>query len=82
MGAHTYRPEVLEMLAVHGVFPTTHTHPERVRDFVRDLYKYELRRLRDRYVAGEFAKRDYWGLVDGLRRKYPVLALRAHEWLV
>ena len=81
MPEHTYRLDVLALLAVHGVFPRRHTRPELVRAFVRDLYKYELRRLRDRYVAGAFPKREYWGLVDQLRRKYPVLALRAHEWV-
>ena len=76
-----YRRDVLNWLARHGVVPTPHTLPGLVRDYVRDLYKYELRRLRSRYVAGEFAKRDYWSRVDALRRQYPVLALRAHEFL-
>jgi hypothetical protein len=78
---YIYRRDVLDMLAVHGVFPTSHTRPELVRDYVRDLYKYELRRLRDRYVAGEFPKREYWARVDALRQQYPVLALRAFQWL-
>lgn len=78
---YRYRADVLRELSRHGVQPTGETPPERVRDFVRDLYKYELRALRDRYVAGEFPKQRYWGLVDALRRKYPVLGLRAHEWL-
>jgi hypothetical protein len=81
MAQHTYRPDVLRHLAVHGVFPNSTTPPELVRDFVRDLYKYELRRMRDRYIAGEFPKREYWARVDRLRRKYPVLSLRAHEWI-
>lgn len=76
-----YRRDVLVMLERHGVRPTPRTEPERVRVYVRDLYKYELRRMRGRYVAGEFPKREYWTRVDALRRKYPVLALRAHEWL-
>jgi hypothetical protein len=77
---YTYRPDVLEMLAVHGIFPTPQTPPEFVRDFLRDLYKYELRRLRDRYVAGEFAKPEYWGRVDELRRRYPALHWPARLW--
>lgn len=80
MSELTYRPAVLAMLAAHGVRPRPHTRRELVREFVRDLYKYELRRLRDRYVAGEFPKREYWTRVEALRRKYPVLALRPHEW--
>ncbi len=77
----SYRANVLAMLRVHGVIPAPDTPPELVRGYVRELYKYELRRLRDRYVAGEFPKRDYWARVDALRRQYPVLALRAHEWV-
>ncbi len=76
-----YRPDVLAMLELHGIFPTPRTDPGRVREYVRDLYKYELRRMRDRYVAGEFPKREYWARVDALRRKYPVLGLRAPEWI-
>ncbi len=81
MPQYAYRASVLAMLAGHGVVPTPRTPPDRVREYVRDLYKYELRRLRDRYMAGEFPKREYWARVDALRRQYPVLALRAHEWL-
>jgi hypothetical protein len=76
-----YRPEVLELLLVHGVRPTDVTRPELVRDFVRDLYKYEIRRLRARYVRREFPKREYAGRVDDLRRRYPVLALQAYEFV-
>jgi hypothetical protein len=49
---------------------------------VRDLYKYEIRRLRERYISGEFTKPEYWTRVDALRRAYPVLALPARLWLV
>jgi hypothetical protein len=52
-----------------------------VRDYVRDLYKYEIRRLRERYMRREFSKADYAGKVDALRRLYPVLALRARDWV-
>ena len=69
------------MLAVHGVFPTERTPPDRARDYVRDLYKFELRRLRDRYVSGEFPKTEFSTRVDRLRRSYTVLALRAEEWI-
>ena len=44
-------------------------------------YKYEIRRLRDRYVRREFAKAEYAVKVDALRRQYPVLALRARDWV-
>ena len=76
-----YRPDVLARLWVHGVQPTERTRPELVRDYVRDLYKYEIRRLRERYLQREFPKSEYWGRVDTLRREYPVLALRARDWI-
>jgi hypothetical protein len=72
-----YRRDVLEQLLRHGVRPTPHTQPTIVRDFVRDLYKYEIRTLRERYLRNEFPKAEYSRLVDELRRRYPVLALPA-----
>ena len=76
-----YRADVLEHLLHHGVRPTPRTRPELVRDFVRDLYKYEIRVLRERYLRGDFAKREYAERVDALRRRYPVLALHAWQFL-
>src|SRR6478609_5506437 len=76
-----YKPAVLTELARHGVCPTPYTSPQLVRDYVRDLYKYEIRRLRERYLAREFPKAEYSVRVDALRRQYPVLALAAREWV-
>jgi hypothetical protein len=76
-----YRPDVLEQLLVHGVHPTEHTPPQLVRDYVRDLYKYEIRRLRERYLRRDFPKVEYAGRVDDLRRRYPVLALQPSEFI-
>jgi hypothetical protein len=76
-----YRAAVLEQLLVHGVRPTEHTPPQLVRDFVRDLYKYEIRRLRERYMKGAFPKLEYARRVDDLRRSYPVLALLPREFV-
>jgi hypothetical protein len=72
---YRYRADVLAALPHHGVRPTERTSPELVRDYVRDLYKWEIRKLRERYLRGEFAKQDYWHRVDALRRSYPVLSL-------
>ena len=47
---YRYRPDILDALWRHGVHPTPHTDPERVRAYVRDLYKYEIRALRERYL--------------------------------
>jgi hypothetical protein len=76
-----YRADVIEHLARHGVRPTPGTPPELVRNFVRDLYKYEIRCLRERYLRNEFSKQDYWNLVDALRRRYPVLALLPRQFV-
>ena len=76
-----YRRDVLSALWRHGVQPTPRTDPHLVRDYVRDLYKYEIRVLRERYLRNEFAKREYAERVDALRRCYPVLALTAREWV-
>ena len=76
-----YRPDVLEQLLRHGVRPTDRTRPGLVRDFVRDLYKYEIRCLRERYLNRDFPKTEYAGRVDALRQRYPVLALHAREFV-
>jgi hypothetical protein len=76
-----YRADVVEALWRHGVHPTDHTRPELVRDYVRDLYKYEIRRLRERYLRREFPKAEYWSLVDRLRRTYGVLALLPRQFV-
>ena len=77
-----YRPEVLEQLWRHGVQPTPATPPEIVHEFVSDLYRHELRRLRDRLVRREIPKAGYADRVVALRRAYPLVSLKAHEWLV
>ena len=76
-----YKLEVLEQLSRHGVQPTPHTPPQLVHDFVTDLYRYELRRLRDRLVRREIPKVGYYDRVVELRRKYPLVSLKAHEWV-
>jgi hypothetical protein len=80
-GPFRYRADVLAALSRHGVLPTDRIGPQRIRDFLRDLYKYELRLLRGRLLRNEFPRADYAARVDELRRRYPVLALRAEEWL-
>jgi hypothetical protein len=79
---YRYRADVLEQLERHGVRPTSSTRPELVHEFVSDLYRYELRRLRDRLVRHEIAKDGYFDRVVALRRQYPLLSLKAPDWLV
>lgn len=78
---YRYRADVLAALPQHGVLPNPQTRPELVRDYVRDLYKWEIRRLRERYLRREFPKAEYWQRVDQLRRRYPVLALVPRQFL-
>ena len=81
MTTYRYRPEVLEMLWRHGVQPTPATPPELVHEFVSDLYRIELRRLRDRLVRGAIPKQGYFERVVELRRKYPLISLKPAQWL-
>ena len=78
---YRYKADVLEWLWRHGVQPRETTPPQLVHDFVNDLYRYELRRLRDRLRGGVVRKTDYFQHVVELRRKYPLVSLKAHQWL-
>ena len=78
---YAYRPDVIDHLWRHGVRPTDRTPPDLVRNFVRDLYKYEIRVLRERYLRREFPKNEYADRVDALRRRYLVLALQPREFV-
>jgi hypothetical protein len=82
MTRYRYRQEVLAELWRHGVQPRDTTPPELVRGYVNDLYRYELRKLRDRLLVGEIPRAAYYDVVVGTRNRYRVLALKAREWLV
>ena len=76
-----YRRDVLDRLASHGIIPKDDTPQQLVRDYLNDLYRYELRRLRDRLLRKEIAKPDYYGHVVEARKRYPLLSLKLWEWL-
>jgi hypothetical protein len=78
---YRFRADVLQQLERHGVRPTSTTPPELVHEFVSDLYRYELRRLRDRLVRGEIAKAGYFDRVVALRRQYPLVSLKPGDWI-
>jgi hypothetical protein len=78
---YRYRDDVLAECREYGVFPTEHTPPALARGFINELYKFELRKLRDRYIRREFPKPEYHRLVIEIRDKYPVLALPPRLWL-
>jgi hypothetical protein len=78
---YRYRPEVLVQLLRHGVRPTPATPPQLVYDFINDLYRYELRRLRDTLVRGAIPKAGYYDRVVQLRVKYPLVSIKPQLWI-
>ena len=79
MPIYRYRQDVLEELERHGIRPRPVTPPELVHDFLSDLYRYELRRLRDQLRKGSIAKAGYYDRVVELRRQYPLVSLKPHQ---
>jgi len=76
-----YRPEVLEELARHGLRPAPGTRVELLREQINDLYRIEIRKLRDRCRAGEFSTRELPGHVVELRRRYMLLSIPTGQWV-
>jgi len=72
---------VLAELSRHGINPNEQTPPESAKEFVNDLYLYEIRNLRKRMRAGLIEKRDYAARVEELRKRYPILSLPVALWL-
>jgi hypothetical protein len=77
---YRYKPEVLQQLATHGVIPKPSTPPATARAVVNEIYRYELRLLRDRYLVGEFSKQAYYNKVVEVRNRYPVMGLLTRYW--
>ena len=78
---YRYNRRVLDALAGHGLVPRPDTSPQQLRDAVRDLYRYEIKRLRLSLLDGHIAKRDYADHVVALRRKYPLLSVPMELWV-
>lgn len=76
-----YRADVLEELSRYGVHPTEHTRPDLVHEFVSDLYRHEIRSLRERLLRREFPKKAYAGRVIELRQRYRIISMRPDEWI-
>ena len=74
-----YRPEILEELARHGLRPRADTMPGRLRE-INDLYRVEIRALRDRCRAGEFATAELPVRVVELRTRYMLLSIPVAQW--
>ncbi|MCM3878964.1 MAG: hypothetical protein ND807_02540 [Vicinamibacterales bacterium] len=78
---YRYKPHILVLLASHGVVPKPSTPPTTARAVVNDVYRYELRLLRDRYLVGEFSKKDYYDKVVEVRNRYPVMTVLTRHWV-
>ena len=79
---YTYYPRVLDELRRHGLDPLPTTPPGRLRDAIRDLYRYEIRRLRSELLARRIRREDYAGEVVELRKRYLLLSIPVELWLV
>ena len=78
---YRYKPRILAQLAEHGVRPKPTTPPTTAREVVNRIYRYELRLLRDRYMAGEFPKQAYCHKVVEVRNRYPVMGVLTRSWI-
>lgn len=76
-----YRPEVLDELGRHGLAPAPTTQPPRLREQINDLYRIEIRRLRDRCRAGEIPVRELPAHVVELRKRYLLLSIPMDRWV-
>ena len=80
-GRMTFRPEILDELARHGLRPGPDTSTLRLREQINDLYRIEIRALRDRCRAGEFPIHDLRKHVVELRRRYVLLSIPIENWI-
>ena len=79
-GPWSYPRDLAEALATFGLAPRSDTPPVLAREALSDLYRHEIRRLRERLLAGLVARADYRGLVIELRKKYWPLSLTPEAW--
>jgi hypothetical protein len=75
-------PEVLEALAEHGLRPRADTPVSLLREQINDLYRFEIRRLRDRCRAGEFTTQELPARVVELRKRYLLLSIPMDRWVM
>jgi len=79
---YVYRPEILDELSRHGLRPASTTSPQFLRDAINDLYRIEIRRLRDRCRAGQFSTKELPAHVVELRKRYVLLSIPLEHWLL
>jgi hypothetical protein len=78
--SYVWDPDLLAGLSALGVRPGPDTPPAFVKDYVTELYQFELRRLRDRLVRGDIPKASYATLVAAIRPRYWMLSIPAADW--
>jgi hypothetical protein len=78
---YEYAPEALAALAGHGLRPGPDTPVALVRDALSDLYRFEIRRLKGRLLAGEIPKERYSDHVVALRKEYWLLSVPVQHWV-
>jgi hypothetical protein len=78
--AYSYTSEVLDELLRHGLAPRPETDPQLVRDYLSDLYRFEIRRLKGRLAKKEFPLAEYSDRVRALRRGYVLLSIPLELW--
>ncbi len=70
-----FRPHVLSALASHGIAPDPGDTVEALRGRLKGRYLDDVRRLKERRVAGQIPPREYAAHVQMLRERYPLLGL-------
>jgi hypothetical protein len=78
---YDYEPAVLDGLAGHGLKPLPRTSPQFLRDAVRELYRYEIKALRNALLSGRIPKADYANHVIALRKRYWLLSVPLQLWM-
>jgi hypothetical protein len=76
-----YKRAILDELARHGLRPGADTTPDKLREQINDLYRVEIRKLRDRCRAGEISTRELPAQVIELRKRYMLLSLPLVHWV-
>jgi hypothetical protein len=75
-----YKALILDELARHGLRPGPHTPPQLLREQINDLYRIEIRKLRNRCRAGEFPTDQLAAHVVELRKRYLLLSIPVATW--